>query len=357
MEHYLDRITAMVKRFEEINTLLADPDVINDMEKYTELLKERSSLEEVDTAFAEYNNTLKEIDEWMQYRDSGDSEMAEMAGSELENLNTQKESLEKKLTFLLIPKDPADDNNAIIEIRAGTGGDEAALFAGDLFRMYIRYADNCNWKTEVLEENETDLGGFKEVILKIKGKGAFGKLKYESGVHRVQRVPSTEAGGRIHTSSASVIVLPEITNNIEVEINSDDLRIDVYRASGAGGQHVNRTESAVRITHLPTGIVVTCQNDRSQHQNKAQAMSVLKSKLYEMERVKREGNLSQKRKSLIGTGDRSEKIRTYNFPQSRITDHRIGFTSYRLNEMMNGAIDELLDILREEYIRESLKED
>lgn len=357
MDHYMQRVEALVKRFQDINSELANPETISDMEKYTSLLKERSSLEEIEEAYNEYNDVLSEIREWEQYISSGDEEMSEMASSELDTLAGKRERIEKQLIFLLIPSDPADKNNAIIEIRAGTGGDEAALFAGDLFRMYMRFSDAKNWKAEILEENETDLGGFKEVIVKIKGRGAYGRLKYESGVHRVQRVPSTEAGGRIHTSSATVVVLPEITDNIEVNVDPEDLRIDVYRASGAGGQHVNRTESAVRITHLPTGIVVTCQNDRSQHQNKAQAMAVLKSKLYEAERMKRQGSLSQKRKTLIGTGDRSEKIRTYNFPQSRVTDHRIGYTSYRLNEMMNGAIDELLDVLREEYIRESLKEE
>ena len=247
-------------------------------------------------------------------------------------------------------------NSAIVEIRAGTGGEEAALFAGSLFRMYNRYSDIRHWKTEILDSNPTDLGGFKEIVFKIKGKGAYGALKYEGGVHRVQRVPETEASGRIHTSSASVVVLPEITADMEIDISPEDIKIDVYRASGAGGQHVNRTESAVRITHLPTGIVVTCQNERSQHQNKLQALDVLKAKLYEIRMSEEQQKLSQKRKHFIGTGNRNEKIRTYNYPQSRLTDHRVNYTSYQLQAFLDGDIDELLAILQEEDTIERLKE-
>jgi peptide chain release factor 1 len=350
------QIEARMKRLDEVNKKLADPDVLKDMDTYQELVKERAHLAQFKEQYDQYLEIADEIEEYEEYENSGDEELKTMAETELPILKDKLEKMENKLVTLLIPPDPVDENNAILEIRAGTGGDEAALFAGDLFRMYSRYADIRGWKTEIIEETPTALGGFKEVIFKLKGNGAYGTLKYEGGVHRVQRVPSTEAGGRIHTSSASVVVLPEITRNIQVNINPDDLRIDVYRASGAGGQHVNRTESAVRITHNPTGIVVICQNERSQHQNKEQAMGVLKSKLYEMERKKQEGSMSSKRLSLIGTGDRSEKIRTYNYPQSRITDHRVGFTTYQLNSYLEGEIQELLDFLKAEDIKDQLKE-
>ncbi|HNY83199.1 MAG TPA: peptide chain release factor 1, partial [Thermotogota bacterium] len=275
---------------------------------------------------------------------------------EIPSLEKRLKEDERALLVGILPPDPAAKNSAIVEIRAGTGGEEAALFAGSLFRMYNRYSDIRHWKTEILDSNPTDLGGFKEIVFKIKGKGAYGALKYEGGVHRVQRVPETEASGRIHTSSASVVVLPEITADMEIDISPEDIKIDVYRASGAGGQHVNRTESAVRITHLPTGIVVTCQNERSQHQNKLQALDVLKAKLYEIRMSEEQQKLSQKRKHFIGTGNRNEKIRTYNYPQSRLTDHRVNYTSYQLQAFLDGDIDELLAILQEEDTIERLKE-
>ena len=350
------QIELRLKRLEDVNKKLSDPEILKDMETYQELVKERAHLAHFKEQYHQYLEIIDEIEEYEEYENSDDEELRSMAENELPVLKKKREKMENTLITLLVPPDPVDDNNAILEIRAGTGGDEAALFAGDLFRMYSRYADIRNWKVDIIEEAPTALGGFKEVIFKMKGPGAYGTLKYEGGVHRVQRVPSTEAGGRIHTSSASVVVLPEITRNIKVNINPDDLRIDVYRASGAGGQHVNRTESAVRITHIPTGIVVICQNERSQHQNKEQAMGVLKSKLYERERKKQEGSMSTKRLSLIGTGDRSEKIRTYNYPQSRITDHRVGFTTYQLNAYLEGEIQELLDFLKAEDIKDKLQE-
>jgi len=350
------QLETRLNRLEEVNAKLADPDILKDMEAYQELVKERAHLAHFNEKYQEYLEIVDEIEEYEEYETSDDEELRTMAETELPVLKNHLEKMENTLISLLISPDPVDENNAILEIRAGTGGDEAALFAGDLFRMYTRYADIRGWKSEIIEEAPTALGGFKEVIFKIKGTQAYGTLKYEGGVHRVQRVPSTEAGGRIHTSSASVVVLPEITRNIKVDINPEDLRIDVYRASGAGGQHVNRTESAVRITHMPTGIVVICQNERSQHQNKDQAMGVLKSKLYEMERKKEEGSMSSKRLSLIGTGDRSEKIRTYNFPQSRITDHRVGFTTYQLNTYLEGEIQDLLDFLKAQDIKDKLEE-
>jgi len=351
-----EQVQRRLKRFEEVNQKLADPETLKDIDKYQELSKERAYLDEFRQKYNQYIRVLDELEEYKAYVNSGDDELKEMAQQEIPKLEERLKRHERELTTLLVPPDPADENHVIMEIRAGTGGDEASLFAGDLFRMYSKFADLRNWKINIIEETPTDLGGFKEIVFKVKGKGAYGTLKYEGGVHRVQRVPSTESGGRIHTSSASVVVLPEITRNIEIKINPDDLRIDVFRASGAGGQHVNRTESAVRITHNPSGIVVTCQNERSQRQNKQQAMDVLKAKLYERERKKREGSKSNKRMSLIGTGDRSEKIRTYNFPQSRITDHRVGYTSYNLDAFIEGQIDELIEMLKEAYIKERLQE-
>lgn len=299
---------------------------------------------------------MKEYEENQELLQSEDSEIAALANEEIPSLEKRLKEDERALLVGILPPDPAAKNSAIVEIRAGTGGEEAALFAGSLFRMYNRYSDIRHWKTEILDSNPTDLGGFKEIVFKIKGKGAYGALKYEGGVHRVQRVPETEASGRIHTSSASVVVLPEITADMEIDISPEDIKIDVYRASGAGGQHVNRTESAVRITHLPTGIVVTCQNERSQHQNKLQALDVLKAKLYEIRMSEEQQKLSQKRKHFIGTGNRNEKIRTYNYPQSRLTDHRVNYTSYQLQAFLDGDIDELLAILQEEDTIERLKE-
>jgi len=356
MENLIEKVKEKIKRFNKLNEKLSSPNIMSDMELYTKLLKERAQIEELKVSYEEYKKIEEELEEYKNHENSSDSELQELAKIEIPTLESQLEKKLDSMLFFLIPSDPADKNNAIVEIRAGTGGDEAALFAGVLFRMYVRYIDQKGWKMEVLDENPTDLGGYKIIVFKVKGKRAFGRLKFESGVHRVQRVPSTEAGGRIHTSSASVAVLPEITKEIEVVIKDEELRIDVYRASGAGGQHVNRTESAVRITHLPTGIVVTCQNQRSQHQNKAQALDVLKSKLYQKKYEEERGKLSQSRRNLIGTGDRSEKIRTYNYPQGRITDHRIGFSVFRFQEFIDGDIEEMLDALQKEDTLDKIKE-
>jgi len=344
------------ERFSQVNQQLSDPKMLQDIEKYTALSKEHATLREITVQIDRWQELSEECQSLKEVIASGDPELEEMARSELEEAHLNQQKLERKITRLLVPADPADKNNAILEIRAGTGGEEAALFAGEIFRMYSRYADAKGWKTEILDESPTDLGGIKEIVARVQGEGVYGVLKFEAGVHRVQRVPATEAGGRVHTSSATVVVLPEISHDIQVDIDPDDLKIDVYRASGAGGQHVNRTESAVRITHLPSGIVVTCQNERSQHQNRAQAMGVLKSKLYERQRLEKESKLSSQRKSLIGSGDRSEKIRTYNYPQNRLTDHRIHFTSYRLGDFLEGDLDELLEALMEEETAQKVAE-
>lgn len=343
---------AQLKAIEE---QLIQPEIYADREKVSILSKRRSELESMIDEFDRYLQLKDEIVGTEAIAHSEDEDMRQMAIMEIEHLNSQLENQERKLMAMLIPKEPADQKNVIIEIRAGTGGDEAALFAGVLFRMYTRYAERQRWKVQMIDENPTDLGGFKEVIFLVKGEGAYGVLKYEAGVHRVQRVPSTEAGGRIHTSSASVVALPEISDDIDIQIDPEDLRIDVYRASGAGGQYVNRTESAVRITHAPSGIVVTCQNQRSQHQNKLQALALLKSRLYEQQRQLNESEQSQKRKSLIGSGDRSEKIRTYNYPQGRITDHRIDFTSYRLQAILDGEMEPLFEAIQEADLQQALK--
>ncbi len=356
MKEYLEKIETVLQRYTEVMRILSDPDVIHNRERFLEYSRERAQLEELQSLYDNYRRAMKEYEENQELLQSEDSEIAALANEEIPSLEKRLKEDERALLVGILPPDPAAKNSAIVEIRAGTGGEEAALFAGSLFRMYNRYSDIRHWKTEILDSNPTDLGGFKEIVFKIKGKGAYGALKYEGGVHRVQRVPETEASGRIHTSSASVVVLPEITADMEIDISPEDLKIDVYRASGAGGQHVNRTESAVRITHLPTGIVVTCQNERSQHQNKLQALDVLKAKLYEIRMSEEQQKLSQKRKHFIGTGNRNEKIRTYNYPQSRLTDHRVNYTSYQLQAFLDGDIDELLAILQEEDTIERLKE-
>lgn len=356
MKEYLEKIEMVLQRYMEVMRILSDPDVIHNRERFLEYSRERAQLEELQSLYDNYRRAMKEYEENQELLQSEDSEIAALANEEIPSLEKRLKEDERALLVGILPPDPAAKNSAIVEIRAGTGGEEAALFAGSLFRMYNRYSDIRHWKTEILDSNPTDLGGFKEIVFKIKGKGAYGALKYEGGVHRVQRVPETEASGRIHTSSASVVVLPEITADMEIDISPEDIKIDVYRASGAGGQHVNRTESAVRITHLPTGIVVTCQNERSQHQNKLQALDVLKAKLYEIRMSEEQQKLSQKRKHFIGTGNRNEKIRTYNYPQSRLTDHRVNYTSYQLQAFLDGDIDELLAILQEEDTIERLKE-
>ena len=324
---------------------MTDPSIFNDQKKLTTIAKEHSSLENIVNVGKDYLSVLQNIDEDKSILDSDDSELKEIAQEELIDLESRKAVLEEELKVLLLPRDPNDDKNLILEIRAGTGGDEAALFAADLFRVYTRYAERRNWKYKVMDSSDTGIGGIKEAIVSINGKGAFGMLKYESGVHRVQRVPKTETSGRVHTSAATIAVLPE-AEDVDIEVNDSDLKIDTYRASGAGGQHVNKTESAIRITHIPTGLVVTCQDESSQHKNRAAALKVLKSRLLAAEQEKVAAERAAERRSLVSTGDRSAKIRTYNFPQGRVTDHRINLTSYKLNEILDGDITEIIEKLK-----------
>jgi peptide chain release factor 1 len=338
----LEKIAGIEKRFEELNQELAE--VGDDYQRAAELGKERSELEPVIAKAQEYRQTLARIDQARELTSAEDEELRMLAQAEIEELGPVSESLERELKSLLIPKDPRDERNVIMEIRAGTGGDEAGLFAADLFRMYTRYAERRNWKTEILSASETGIGGFKEVIFMIKGKGAYSRLKYESGVHRVQRVPVTEAQGRIHTSTVTVAVLAEV-EDVEIDIPETDIRMDIYRSAGAGGQNVQKNSTAVRITHIPTGIVVACQDERSQLQNRLRAMSILRARLYEMEEQKRQQELEETRRSQVGTGERAEKIRTYNYPQSRVTDHRINVSSYNLPIVLDGDLDTFIDEL------------
>ena len=342
----IDKLERNKKRFEELETLLADPDVTRDQKRYRELRQEHASLSDQVAEFGRFRAIESEIASNRELAESSeDREMKEMAKEELAGLQARLEASEQKLKELLVPKDPLDDKNVIVEIRAGPGGDEAALFAADLFRMYSYYADTHKWKLEIMSSSPTGIGGFKEIICSITGKGAFARLRYESGVHRVQRVPVTEAGGRIHTSTASVAVLPEVEET-EIEIAPGDLRIDVMRAGGPGGQSVNTTDSAVRITHLPSGIVVHCQDEKSQHKNRAKALRILRARLFEAEEERKHAERAQARKSQIGTGERAEKIRTYNYPQNRATDHRVNVTLYKLDAVMKGEIEEFIDALR-----------
>jgi len=324
---------------------MADPEIYNDQRKLTSIAKEHRSMTEIVTVGKEYISVLDQIADDKEALESGDEDLKEIARGELNELEEQQTKLEEKLKVLLLPNDPNDDKNLILEIRAGTGGEEAALFAADLYRVYMRYAERNNWAFKVMNSNDTGIGGMKEVIVSMKGDRAYGMLKYESGVHRVQRVPKTETSGRVHTSAATVAVLPE-AEDVDIEVNSADLKIDTYRASGAGGQHVNKTESAIRITHIPTGLVVTCQDESSQHKNRAAALKVLKSRLLAAEQEKAAAERAEERKSLVSTGDRSAKIRTYNFPQGRVTDHRINFTTYRLQEILDGNITEIIEQLK-----------
>ena len=342
MKHKLENT---IKKYISITDQLADPKIISDPNQLKALAKEYSKIEPVAKLGKEYIDIVDQIDDNKSVLMDDDAELIEIAREEMTDLDRKKSELEEKLRILLLPKNPNDNKNLILEIRAGTGGDEAALFAADLFRLYCHFAERNNWTKKLLASNEIGIGGFKEIIVALDGKGAYGMMKYESGVHRVQRVPETETGGRVHTSAATVAVLPE-AKDVDVEINDLDLKIDTYRASGAGGQHVNKTESAIRITHLPTGLVVTCQDESSQHKNKAAALKVLRSRLLAAEQEKVNAERAAKRKSLVSTGDRSAKIRTYNFPQSRVTDHRINFTSYRLTDIMNGDIYELIEQLK-----------
>ncbi|MDT8715602.1 peptide chain release factor 1 [Clostridium sp. 19966] len=341
----LDRLDFIEGKYEELSIKISDPSVMADQKEWQRLCKEHADLEVVVMKYKEYKKTLEEIEGSKEMlNEEDDREMREMIQQELKELQESSENLQGELKILLLPKDPNDEKNVFVEIRGGTGGEEAALFAADLFRMYTRYAETRRWKVEVMSANETDIGGFKEIVFMIKGNGAYSRLKYESGVHRVQRVPDTEASGRIHTSASTVAVLPEV-EDVDIEINANDLRIDVYRSSGNGGQCVNTTDSAVRITHLPTGLVVTCQDEKSQLKNKEKAMKVLRARLYEIAEQERTSSIAADRKSQVGSGDRSERIRTYNFPQGRVTDHRIGLTLYKLDSVMNGDIDEIIDSL------------
>ena len=337
-----EKLEAVEKRYDELTKLIADPQIIQNQSKWQTLIKEHASIEEVVLKFREYKKVKQAMEEAKELLD--DPEMKELAEIDYYENKEKLPKLEEELKFLLIPKDPDDDKNIICEIRAGAGGEEAALFAGTLFRMYTMYAEKKHWKLEVLNENETGLGGYKEISFMITGKGAYSRLKFESGVHRVQRVPDTESSGRIHTSTATVAVLP-VVEDVEIEINPSDIKMEVFRASGAGGQHINKTSSAVRLIHEPTGIVVECQTERSQFQNKDNAMRMLRTKLYEIEKQKQDSEVANARKSQVGSGDRSEKIRTYNYPQGRITDHRIGMSIYQMENFLNGDIDEMIDNL------------
>lgn len=346
------KLESLKERYEELEALLGDVSVISDQDKFRAYSKEYSQLEEVVKCFNRWTQLNQNIEEAEILLD--DPEMKEMAQMEIEESKAEIEEVEQQLQILLLPKDPNDEYNCYLEIRAGTGGDEAGIFAGDLFRMYSRYAESKRWRMEVLSENESEQGGFKEIIVLVSGEGVYGQLKFESGGHRVQRVPKTESQGRIHTSACTVAVMPELPESEMPEINPADLRIDTYRSSGAGGQHVNTTDSAVRITHIPTGIVVECQDERSQHKNKAKAMSVLASRIVQAEQERQAAEQTDMRRNLLGSGDRSDKIRTYNYPKGRVTDHRINLTIYRLDEVMNGKIDELIQPIITEYQADQL---
>ena len=337
-----EKLEAVEKRYEELTKLISDPEVIANQAEWQKLMKEHASIEDIVLKFREYKKEKQAMEEAEELLH--DPEMKELAETEYYEAKDKLPKIEEELKILLIPKDPDDDKNIICEIRAGAGGEEAALFAGTLFRMYTMYAEKKHWKLEVLNENETGLGGYKEISFMITGKGAYSRLKFESGVHRVQRVPDTESSGRIHTSTATVAVLP-VVEDVEIEINPADIKMEVFRASGAGGQHINKTSSAVRLIHEPTGIVVECQTERSQFQNKDNAMRMLRTKLYEIEKQKQDSEVANARKSQVGSGDRSEKIRTYNYPQGRITDHRIGMSIYQMENFLNGDLDEMIDNL------------
>lgn len=350
----LAKLEQLEARHAELNALLADPGVIGDQERFRNLARERAQLEPVAAGFHAYQKTLQDVVAVRDMARDSDPELRALAEEELPAAQQRREDLEQQLLWLLIPSDPHDAGNIFLEIRAGTGGDEAALFAGDLFRMYSRYAENRGWRLEILSASEGEHGGYKEIIIRVVGHGAYSRLKFESGAHRVQRVPETESQGRIHTSAATVAILPEVAEIEAVAINPGELRIDTFRASGAGGQHVNRTDSAIRITHLPSGIVVECQDERSQHKNRARAMALLQARLLAAEQQQQQAAQSEARRLLVGSGDRSERIRTYNFPQGRITDHRINLTLYRLSEVLAGNLDPIIDPLTQEYQADQL---
>jgi peptide chain release factor 1 len=352
----LRKLEGLAERMEEINALLADPDTIADQNRFRSLSQEHAQITPVVDCFDQYRQADDAITDAEQMLKEGDSELRELAQEELGSAQQRKLELETELQTLLLPTDPNDNKNIFLEIRAGTGGDEAAIFAGDLFRMYSRYAELRRWKIEIISESLGEHGGYKEIIARVLGQGAYSRLKFESGAHRVQRVPETESQGRIHTSACTVAVMPEIDEVEHIDINTNDLKVDTYRASGAGGQHVNKTDSAIRITHIPSGIVVECQDERSQHKNRARAMSLLQAKLLSTEQEKQQTQQAQTRRRLVGSGDRSERIRTYNFPQGRVTDHRINLTLYKLDEIMQGYLDEVIDPLINEYQMDLLAE-
>jgi peptide chain release factor 1 len=352
----IDRLERIEKRYQELDEEMAAPTVASDLKKLQALAQEKASLKDVVTRYREYKSTMKSLEETKSMLDDGlDEGMRALVKQEIGSLESRQVRLFEGLKIALLPKDPNDEKDIIMEIRAGTGGEEAGLFAADLFRMYSRYAQSKGWKMDIISLNESGIGGFKEIILEVKSKGAYSQLKYESGVHRVQRVPTTEASGRIHTSTATVAVLPK-AEEVDISINPDDLKIDIFCSGGAGGQNVNKVATAVRVTHLPTGMVVTCQDERSQLQNKLRALSVLRSRLLDIERRKQEEKITLERRFQVGTGDRAEKIRTYNFPQDRVSDHRIGLTLHNLPRILQGELDELLDALATNYQAKQLKE-
>ena len=348
------KLEQVEQRYAEVSNYLGDPKVISNQAEFQKLSKEYSNLTDIVEAYRTYKKVLSEIEGNKELLDEGDEELRDMAKAELQRLSEEKEQLEQKVKILLLPKDPNDDKNILLEIRAGTGGDEAALFVADLFRMYSRFAERQSWKVEIMSESPTGIGGFKEIVALIEGKSVYSKLKFEGGVHRVQRVPKTETQGRIHTSAVTVAVLPEV-EEVDVQINASDLRVDTFCSSGPGGQSVNTTYSAIRITHLPTGLVVSCQDEKSQTKNKTKALKVLRARLYDKMMEEQQAELSKTRKGMVGTGDRSERIRTYNFPQGRMTDHRINLTLYRLDTIMEGDIGEVIDSLMTHYQAEILK--
>jgi len=351
-----DRLEQVSSRYEEIGLLLSQPEVFSDQNRFRDLSVEYSQLEPLVKSWESLREVQVSIEEARQMLSEADPEMRQMAEDELEEAGKRRESIEREIRLLLLPKDPNDNNNIFLEIRAGTGGDEAAIFAGDLFRMYQKYAESCKWPLEVLSQNQGEHGGFKEIIARVAGQGAFSRFKFESGTHRVQRVPETESQGRIHTSACTVAILPEVDNVEEVEINPADLRVDTFRASGAGGQHVNKTDSAIRLTHQPSGIVVECQDERSQHKNRARAMALLRARLLEQEQSRQQTEIAESRRIQVGSGDRSQRIRTYNFPQGRVSDHRINLTLYKLDEILSGNLDMIIDPLLQEHQADLLAE-